>query len=391
MLVKMVSKKTARNKLKTIFIIVLVGLGAVSAVHFLGSNWFHEREINELIISEMRRREIPGLAGCIVMEGEVTWIQGYGYANITEKKPVMKETLFLLASISKTVTAMALLQLYEVGDFNLDDDVNDYMPFNVTNPHFPDAPLTFRMLLAHTSSLQDNWENFIYCWGTDCPITLREWLESYLTPDGEYYDPNLNFLQEKPGTSEEYSNVGYTLIGYLVESISGISFDQYCKVKIFQPLGMNNTAWFLKDLNLDEVAIPYDGYRRAYAHYTYPDYPDGQLRSSVEDLSRILITIIQNGTYNDVQILNSTTVEEMRTPQFPQISPEPFGLGGYYFEFQGRTLFGHHGVDLGVSTLMFYNPTTNVGAIVLSNMEGADLSNILNKLLEVGERTLNRA
>ncbi len=119
--------------------------------------------------------------------------------------------------------------------------MNDYLPFRVVNPHFPDVPITFRMLLTHTSSIQDNGGQL---WGAqgysdgDSPVSLREWVEGHFVPGGKYYTGS-DYMVAPPGTVFEYSNFGFALLGYLVESISGIPFDIYTRQHIFEPLGMD--------------------------------------------------------------------------------------------------------------------------------------------------------
>ena len=191
------------------------------------------------LATELDKLELPGLAAAIVKNGQIVCASASGFANIAEDRPVTPDTLFLVASISKTVTATALMQLYEQGKFKLDDDINDYLAFDVRIPDAPDAPITFRQLLTHTSSIQDSsFFNDFLTKGMDSPITLAELLQGYLTPDGAYYDANDNFQSEAPGEVYEYTNMNFVLIGYLVEVMSGVPFDKYCRDNIFAPLGM---------------------------------------------------------------------------------------------------------------------------------------------------------
>ena len=139
--------------------------------------------LDDYIISKMNYYNIPGLAACIVKDGEIYWTGTYGYANIEDSVEVSDSTLFILASVSKTITGVALMQLWEKGLFQLDDDVNNYLPFEVHNPNHPDSIITFRMLLTHTSSINDNWDEMPYYAG-DSPIPLGEYLENYLVPGG---------------------------------------------------------------------------------------------------------------------------------------------------------------------------------------------------------------
>ena len=108
--------------------------------------------LDSAITHKMETLHLAGVSACIIKAGEVKWIGNYGYANIEQQIPVDTTTLFYMASVSKTVVATALMQLWEMGLFDLDDDVNDYLPFDFHNPYHPSYPITFRMLCTHTSS-----------------------------------------------------------------------------------------------------------------------------------------------------------------------------------------------------------------------------------------------
>jgi CubicO group peptidase (beta-lactamase class C family) len=159
-------------------------------------------EVDSFILSTMDTYHIQGVAAAVAKDGRIVWTGSYGYAIIDQDVRVADTTLFMLASISKTFTGAALLQLWEAGLFDLDDDINDYLPFAVFNPNHPDSVITFRMLLTHTSSLRDNWNVMyaVYVYG-DSPIPLGEYVEQYFTPGGEYYSASANFYTWAPGVS----------------------------------------------------------------------------------------------------------------------------------------------------------------------------------------------
>ena len=329
-------------------------------------------DIDSYIELQMETNHIPGLSACIVKDGEIDWTGSYGQAIIEDRIEVTETTLFMLASISKTVTGIAVMQLWEDGLFDLDEDINVYLPFSVRNPNHQSAPITFRMLATHTSSIKDNWNILdpLTSWGEDSPIPLGEFVEGYLTPGGAYYNAN-NYHGWVPGENYVYSNVGVALAAYLVEVISPDydSFAQYCNENIFDPLGMDETSWYLADLNIDNIAMPYywngSGYT-PYGHYSDPWFPSASLKTSSIQLARHLIAFMQYGQIDDVRILESETVEMMKTVQHPDISPW-FGLFWYWQYFGQRVTWGHNGGDYGVNTRMFYYPEEDNGVIVLNN------------------------
>ena len=328
--------------------------------------------IDSTIVEIMESNHIPGLTACIVRDGQITWKNAYGYANFQQNQMVKDSTLFSLASVSKTVVAVAVMQLWEQGLLELDDPINDHLPFPITNPNFPNDTITIHMLLTHTSSLNDNWGvlNSVIVQG-DSPIPLGEFLYEYFTPGGTYYNQNLNFNLWAPGSEYDYCNVAVCVAAYLVEVISGIPFDQYCDNLIFEPLNMKETSWFISNLDTNHVAMPYawNGSQYIpYGHYGYADYPDGQLRSSTVELSQFLIAFMQMGQLDTVRILDSATVALMLTPQIPSIN---FGVGIIWHSviWEGGVYWGHTGGFYGCKTMLYFCPSEDWGAIILTNGE----------------------
>ena len=221
------------------------------------NNYREENELLQFIESTMQTHLIPGLSVSIVKNEHIVWEKNFGHANISENILVDENTMFILSSISKTVTAAALMQLFEDNFFMLDDNINDYLPFNVNHPDFQSNPISFKMLLSHTSGIKDNWSVMPYYDG-DSILDLGYYLQEYLTPEGEFYGSNSNFTNSMPGTNYSYSNIGVALIGYLVEVISNQPFNEYCNENIFEPLGMGNSFWLLSEIeNINQVALPY--------------------------------------------------------------------------------------------------------------------------------------
>jgi len=334
--------------------------------------------LDSFILAKMDQYHFPGIQACIVKDDQIIWKGDYGYANIEENRLVTDSTLFILCSVSKPVTATALMQLWEDGLFGLDDDINNYLPFQVRNPSNPNHPITFRMLLTHTSSIYDNWDNLtpLRKWGEDdSPIALDSFLVNYLVPGGLYYN-SFNY-SSIPGTRFEYTNVGTALIGYLVERISTNSFEKYCQDSIFVPLRMNEASWFLANLDTNNIAMEYDyngGSYFPYGHRGSPWYPAVRIRTSAIQLSRFLRAFIQMGQIDGIRILDGSTVDLMTTVQNPAIDPFGgfiWGIQEIYIPYVGtRTSCGHlGGGNYGATTIMGYTLETgeNVGAIVMAN------------------------
>jgi len=338
-----------------------------------------EEDFDEYLEDEMDFQDIPAMAVMVFDNTTVKYERYLGQSDRDKGIALADNHLFLLASISKTITATALLHLYDQGLFDLDDPINDHLPFTVNVPG-KSTPITFRMLLTHTSGIADGPAlDGQYFYGQDPPMALADFMESYLVPGGSNYSAGENFHNFEPGTQHEYSNEGSALIGVLVESISGVGFNAYCKQHIFTPLGMTNTFWRLDEIN-QPIAIPYDnvgGNWVAYDHYTFTDYPNGGLRSTVRDMHRLIQTLIAGGNYNGHQLLKTSTVTAMLTPQIPSIDGE---VGLHLFQMNSTLgLWGHDGGEQGTATIMAWNKGSGIGALIFSNQGEADLDGILQR------------
>jgi len=333
--------------------------------------------VDALIASEMELERFPGVSAVIVKDGQVVFIESYGQADLEQSIPVENSTLFLLSSISKLFVGTAAMQLQEANAIDLDDNVNSYLPWELQIPAHPAEPITFRQLMTHSSSIQDNYDVMDnYYDSPDPSISLSDCMFRYFAPEGEDYNPTANFLNSAPGSTFEYSNIATALNGYLLELVSEQPFEQYCDEQIFAPLCMESTAWFMADLDSAQVARPYSysgGNYVPHSHYGFADYPSGQLRSNVVDMANFMIAFLNNGNFGETPILSAASVSEMWTPQVPGLDPTQ-GLNWYQEEIyhSGGTamLWGHNGGETGSSTDMYLDPANNIGVCVLTNGEG---------------------
>lgn len=216
-----------KKKIKLWLSIVLLIL--ISAVVFLVYTDLYQlmmprpTEANAAFEQNMRTAKIPAAAVAFIRDGKIETAHGYGITDLESGRQVTADTLFTIASVSKTVTATALMTLYEQGKFGLDDDINTYLPFEVRNPNFPQSAITFRMLLTHTSSIRDSkvYEQYYTLQNEpvlpDSPVELGDYLRDYLSVDGSLYDAADNYTAREPGAEYLYSNTAFGLVGYLVE------------------------------------------------------------------------------------------------------------------------------------------------------------------------------
>lgn len=333
-------------------------------------------DFDSYLQEEMDAQKMPALSVLIFKEDNILHETYLGQTNIVQNTSLVNDHLFLLASVSKVITATALLQLYDDGLLSLDDNINDYLSFTVNHPDYTTA-ITIKMLLTHTSGIADGSAlDSQYYYGEDSPIALDSFMENYLVPNGSFYADE-NFYPFEPGEKHEYSNTGSALMAVLVEQISGMSFNEYCKQHIFIPLQMTNTSWRLDEIT-QTIVQPYkytNNQFEAIDHYTFTDYPNGGLRSTAQDLSTFFGAFTLDGTVNNYELLKAQTISEMLTPQIPSIDNE---VGLHIFQMEkDNNLWGHDGGEQGTSTLVAFNSSTKVGAIILTNREDMDLDDIL--------------
>jgi len=301
-------------------------------------------------------RHFLGISCCIVGEGGIEYLGYHGMCSLEAKKPVNERTRFLTASISKLFVATAVMQLHESGKLDIDTDISKYVSLNVSNPH--GGEITARMLLEHSSGLSDNELGLItWRYNKFSPVSLEEQVARHIIRGGKFYSDSL----WSPSGNYSYSNAGFTLLGYLVEEVSGEPFCQYMEAHIQKPLQMETATW---DIPLDDnSAVPHVG-NRELGHYCVAEYPACQLRASVEDLAKFLQFFI-TGEYNGSQILKPESVALMCPSNYYH------GLGWWgkdaCYGYPHEDVWIHGGFMDGVRTQINFYPRYKKGLVILSN------------------------
>ncbi|TMP77841.1 hypothetical protein CWB73_18680 [Pseudoalteromonas phenolica] len=364
----------------------LIGIPFVLIFSFLFYTDLHlymrptPKSFDEMLSQYMEAAKLPGASVLVFKEGEIVFSKQYGRANLESQTAPTQTTLYQVASVSKLVTGTAVIKLYEQGKLKLDDDINQYLPFSVRNPHFPDTPITIRMLLSHVSSISDGsfflgspyWDLYQDIGKkTFKPEALAQFIEGYFTSRSEYYDQGNNFNTSKPGTQPEYSNVAYGLLGYLVEHVSGMPFYEFCKQEIFTPLEMQHTRWLSENLETNDVAVPYSYHlmTRDYqgiGTYEMPTYADGGLKTSAIEFMRFLHIFVNDGnTIQGAPFLQPEAVDEMLTVQYPKVNK----ISGLTWWVDDNK-YMHGGSDPGVKALVAISKHEQWGFIFFANGGG---------------------
>ena len=358
------------------------------------------RTVEEFLKQKMERDRIPGLAAAVIRPDGLAWHREFGFADLERRIPMSIDHLQNIGSVSKTFTTTALMRLWEKKQFQLDDDVSEYAGFSVRNPNHPEVAITFRHLLTHRSSIRDGLAYGAKYHCGDPTLALGDWVKGYLGPDGDLYDAKENFHPWAPETNWEYNNVAYGLLAFLVEVISGVAFAEFCRVNIFEPLGMAQTSWYLADVDTSLHATPYTLVEKGEARgpswggnplgvvgeegstgqledgfhpnclYNHPNFPDGFLRTSIRQISRYLQAYLNGGTLNGVTLLEEATLREMWREQLVHESRVQ-GLTWYAEKSDQHELYwGHGGSDPGINTDVRLRFSDATAAVVFTNTNG---------------------
>jgi CubicO group peptidase (beta-lactamase class C family) len=334
-------------------------------------------DLDAFIQAQMQEAGIAGLGAAILVDHEVVWMHGYGEADRARHVPFTPATVMNVGSITKTVTGVALMRAVQAGKLDLDADIDGYLPFAVANPAFPDAPITLRQLATHTSGITDRWAVYerAYHYGGDATEPLAAFLQGYFVPGGADYAKD-NFLAVAPGTHREYSNIGAALAGYIVERATGERLDALTQREVFAPLGMRDTRWFLEGMDRDRhstLYVAHNGFTVPIPPYGLVTYPDGGLRTSVADLSRLLAALLNGGELDGARILDADTVAEMQRFHFTaghtpdNVDPAEKNSGIFWQTKFGGTVMGHGGNDPGLQAEMEASLDRRIGVVLLSN------------------------
>jgi CubicO group peptidase (beta-lactamase class C family) len=334
-----------------------------------GAKW--SQDFGDYVLSQLVATHTPGVGVAMVKAGQTRFAAGYGYADVETRRRVTPNTIFEVGSVSKTVTATALMLLWQDGTFKLDDSIAPYLDFPIANPLFPNVPVTFRELFTHTSSISDTeYDDLDFAEGNVPP--LREFLMEYLVPGGEWYEAKKCYSQAKPGTAWSYSNVAVALLAYLGERLSGTSLEAFTRDHIFRPLGMRDTSWRYEGVSNDRLAQPYDfvhGHFKRLTHNRYPDWPSGLLCTSAEDFAKFL------GSYIKATLLKPETIDTMFTPSPIAIALRslsfPDRRQGLIWELApmgGSTIVLHPGGDPGAVSLAAIDMKRGTAALCFSNI-----------------------
>ncbi|MCP4760718.1 MAG: serine hydrolase [archaeon] len=336
-------------------------------------------KIENFIIKTFEELNVPGLSVGIIEEGKPVYKKGFGKRILEEKLPMNEDSLFGIGSISKSITALAIMQLVEQGKINLNDPVEKYMNFQLG---FDESPITIHHLLSHSSGIAEldgaNYPLDVVTGSTKVkiPMDTKEDFLNHLNAAG-------NEVQFKPEKMFFYNNDGYTCLSIIVENISGLKFDEYIKRNIFKPLKMERTTYEEEFLEKDPENNSICCYlqsedtktvEKVPFPYSINLYGPGGIKSSISELQNYMIALLNDGIFEGKEVIKKSIIEKLWTPNIKNSFWADNTNYCYAWvkeeDFCGNTVISHGG-SVCVSTANFLMvPKKKIGVIIGANTGG---------------------
>lgn len=339
----------------------------------------------------MKKLDVVGLSVAVVKKGEIIYANSFGLKNIETKAPLSNTDIFRIASISKSFSATSIMQLIEAGKLSLDDDFSDLVGFKIRNPKFPDTIITLKMIMSHTSSINDSQGYFTL--DAINPSKNPDWAKCY----SDY----------APGSGYDYCNLNYNMVGTVIEKLSGERFDNYVKNHILNPLGLY-AGYNVDSLDASRFAslheynattktfkpspAAYNPRREEIRNYTIgyttPIFsPTGGMKISATDLAKYMSMHMNMGKYKGRRIISKKSAKLMQTKIADE---EGYALALTNLDdlIPGKKMVGHTGSAYGLYSAMFFHPKEKFGIVVITNGCNPAYTNGINNVLRAGVNSL---
>ncbi|HLA69580.1 MAG TPA: serine hydrolase domain-containing protein [Bacteroidota bacterium] len=327
------------------------------------------RLMEQWVQSQLAYRGLPGLSIGIVYDQELVYARGFGYSNLADSVVTSSQTIYRIASLTKTFTATAIMQLRDQGKLRLDDPVEEYLPWFRVKTRFPDQPkVTIRQLLTHTSGLP---REAAYPYWTDNKFPSRtEMIKGLENQEMIFF----------PEDRVKYSNLGIAIAGEIVAEVAGMPYSEYVEKNILEPLGMKSTTVYFQDSQSKRLAVGYsrkldDGSRNVMPFTNARALvAAANMSSTIEDMAKFASLQFRERqiVFGD-QILKGSAIREMRRVQW--LNPDwksGYGLGFATWRENDRTVVGHSGWVAGFRSHFSFLPAEKIAVIVLTNSDDGD-------------------
>jgi CubicO group peptidase (beta-lactamase class C family) len=368
--------------MKKIEIIAIILMGLISNQTF-GQNVDSliriEQYINSVVKGQMETFEVPGLAFGLIMNNKVIYAKGFGVQSLDSKIPLSDSSLFHMASVSKPFVATAVMQLVEKGRISLDSLLISYLPyFRMADERYKE--ITIRHILTHSSGIPNVKD---YEW--DKPQYDDLAAERYVKSFSDKY------LKNNPGEKFYYSNAGYDILADLISKVSGLTFEDYMKKNIFEPIGMSRSTFLKPEVPVHLGTSPHnlDDSLEMTVSRIYPynriHAPSSTLHSNIHDMILWAKMYLNKGKINNNQIIQKSTYELLTTPQIAKGNRDSMCLSWHHSRIGSKVMYSHTGGDVGYSTFFAFIPENSTAVFVMGNNRlywgGNPAYIVLNKLL----------
>ena len=344
--------------MKRIYLVLLILLTSLSLV---AQSPDQADELTTTITDLLDEYRVPGAAVAVIRDGEVLYSEAFGVTDIEAETPVTTETLFPIGSVSKSFTALAVAQLVDAGSVDLDVPISEYVPeLTLSDPEALDQ-ITLRMLLSHTAGLTPG----------ALPV-----FERYEDREGVIADLANVPIQTEPGASYAYSNRGYILAGYILEQVTGQTWEDYVRENILQPLGMESANFDSDLLTVERYALPhYFDVLRGVVPVSFFESielsgPAGSINTNIGELTNYLLFQMGEGTYDGERLVSQEMLNTLQTEQVDRYTLGWFPLRSLNLNpFEQIDLIGHNGAFAGYNAFAAFTPGAQSGAVVLTNVD----------------------
>lgn len=355
-------------------------------------------DLSAYLESLLTTKNIPGFSVNVSLGNNVAFQESFGYANIANQVPYTNQTVNNLASISKTFLGAATAKAIEQGYFTLETNINDLLPIAIVNPKQPNANIKIKHLVTHTSGIVDVPATYIASNYYILPgenltssiagvlvnqlgiqqmnqVDLDDYLLEIFDEDGGLYNEN-NYLNAAPGTTWGYSNDATTLLGFIIEYVSNLSYDEYVATYVLDPLQMTNSTFNVDAVDFENMATQYYDNSSPFPRYANHGYVEGGLYSSSDDMSNYLLDMMK-GARGESSVLFASNyydllfAEQLESGIVPIDFAENHGL--FWYMKDGNLI--HGGNSLGVSTHLQLKEDGSSGFFIITNMDGTFTEN----------------
>ena len=356
------------------------------------------QRINDSLSIELtnlsKKNSLVGFGVAIVNKDSIIYAKGFGTANKKSNTPYNIHTVQPIASVSKTLLGVALMKAQEMGKLQLNDPINDYLPFKIYNPNFSNEKITIQQLANHTSSILDGasyektyvyqnkitpffkhfddkilkeevkqWVDMV---NANKMMPLGEFIKKQYVKDQAWYNTKKNFSNNRPGSTYKYSNMGANITAYIIEQATGENYAEFVRKHILEPLQMKSSGWRGKNYEPKNISTLY-WFNHPLPNGDLITYPDGNFMSNVIDYGTFLSAMIK-GYKGENNVLTAQSYKVMmKNPVSSDFKK------GVFWSVDSEKI-GHSGNDPGILSHAYFLKNVGIGIVLFINTSDAENS-----------------